>query len=654
MHKGCRNLLTAFLLIFVIGVGGQIPRGQTTELPNIARADKQGIEGVNLVLRWAKPVEVRQALQGQELILLFNQPLDDAIHGVLSAPSLSVLVNKQEIGYDSLRLSLKNGVIANVETLARQVRIELSIPYGELPMPRTQAPEQDVSSMPVTLSRSEQIEQLENEQLYEFIRLGAYEQALPYLRRRASRYGGDWLYSYADAAKKSNRAEKLAELLITEIERDDLSPSEIEERVWVLIEELPITSVTFLHERALHDPAKWVDYYAHALGKVRDGDEQFVNFLDEALSSSDLSDADRRVLLAHLFNAGGRQQVRVHLEKIAESGAPGWVKGYGDLLYQMREDLGLQAFLSRRGRGQTVSIEERRDIFSTLLSFGNKSAALPVLQAIAANAAPDSDDVEELLFFWGPRPGAAQIEWLAERARKADLPAHRTAWLLHLIDSGGAAKVVELIESQFGTMSAELRRIQISALQTLGRDEALRSALRSAVAAGSDPTELTHYAEIAQQRNFLSLAEAAWRAVLTKEPGRARARRELGIMAFEQGRLAEAQAHLWSYLDNENEDFEAIYVLAETLRLQSRAGDAIQWYARALQRVRAANGDGVHAGLIEARVLSRLGESETSSAKFQLMLQKFPADRAEILAAYAQTLIDKRHYGEALDVLDTQ
>jgi len=660
MHKRCCNPLIVLLLMFIIGLGLEIPRGHTTELTNSARVEKKGNKGVDLILRWSSPVEIRHVLQGQELILVFNLPLDEAIHGVLSSPLLSGLVRKQEIGYDSLQLSLTADVIANVETFSQEARIKLSISHGELPMAKDQGqsrerePEQEMARILAMLERSEQSEELENEHISKLIQLGAYKQALPYLRRRASRYGGDWFYSYADVAKKANQTEKLAELLTIELERDDLLPFELEERVWVLIEELPITSITFLRKRALQDPIKWVDYFAHALGKVRDGNEQLVNFLDRVLSRDDLSDDDRKVLLSHMFNAGGQQQVRTHLKKIAELDNPSWVDVYSDLLYDMREDQELQVFLSFRGRDPTVSIEERRNIFSTLLSFGNKSAALSVLKTIAVNADPNGRDVQELLFLWGPRPGTAQIEWLAERAKRAISPEHRAAWLQHLINSGGSSRVVELIETQFGTKNAELRNVHINALYALGQDEALQNALRSAIAVETDLSNLVNYAETAQQRNFLSLAESAWQAILAKDPGHIRAKRQLGILAFEQGRLATAQTHLTAYLDNEKDDFEAIFILAETLRLQKYTAKATQLYVRALKQIREANRDGVYAGLTEAKVLSRLGNLEASKSKFKFMLQKYPADRVEILETYAQTLIDKRHYREALDVLHTQ
>jgi tetratricopeptide (TPR) repeat protein len=660
MHKTCGKSFIGLILVFFIGVSIEIPRGHATELTNSARVEKQGDKGVNLVLRWSSPVEIRHVLQGQDLILVFNLPLDEAIHGILSSPLMSGLVKKQEIGYDSLRLSLAADVIAKVETFVQEARINLSISHSELSMTKDREQsvdwesEQIIASILVTLERSEQSEELENEHISKLIQLGAYKQALPYMRKRATHYGGDWFYRYADVAKKANQSEKLAELLTIELERDDLLPFELEERVWVLIEEQPLTSITFLRKRALQDPIKWVDYYAHALGKLRDGNEQLVDFLDRVLSRSDLSDDDRKVLLSHLFNAGGQQQVRVHLKKIAELGNPSWVDVYSDLLYDMREDQELQVFFSFRGRDPTVSIEERRRIFSTLLSFGNKSAALSVLKTIAVNADPNGRDVQELLFLWGPRPGAAQIEWLAERAKRANLYAHRTAWLQHLINSGGSSRAVELIETEFGTKNAELRNVHINALYALGQDEALQKALRSAIAVESDLSNLVNYAETAQQRNFLSLAESAWQVILEKYPGHIRAKRQLGILAFEQGRLAMAQTHLTAYLDNEKEDFEATFILAETLRLQKHSAKATHLYVRALKQIRTANRDGIYVGLTEAKVLSRLGQLEASKSKFNFMLQKYPADRVEILATYAQTLIDKRRYKEALDVLYTQ
>ncbi|AWK89181.1 tetratricopeptide repeat protein [Azospirillum thermophilum] len=64
----------------------------------------------------------------------------------------------------------------------------------------------------------------------------AYRAALPVLRARAERLGGEWLFAYADAARKAGAVEELASLLEAQLADPALDPAGREQRAFLLLE----------------------------------------------------------------------------------------------------------------------------------------------------------------------------------------------------------------------------------------------------------------------------------------------------------------------------------------------------------------------------------------------------------------------------------
>jgi tetratricopeptide (TPR) repeat protein len=514
MHKKCGHPFANLLLVFLVIANS----GQSAELANGSRVQYQGNENINLILHWSTPVEVNHEFEGNELILVFNKPIERQALKVLSTADLADFVYSEQTGYDSIELSLAVGVVAKIKKLESEVWINLH--------------RQHVTPTTVTKSPKQ--------------------------------------------------------------ERD----------------------------------------------------------LKSELANNDLSDEERNSLLKELLNTGGQQQVRAYVRRLALSNDPEWVTIFREQLKTMHQDPDLRALLVRRGQDSSVTSEERREIVYTLLSLGDKLTALSVQLTLAEVDSADSQDVEELLFLWGPRPPATALEWLSKRAIAETDPAQQAAWLRHLINVGGANRVVELIETQIGVREPELRAVRIAALDELGQGKALKKALPSAIAVENNLERLTLYAQIAEDHNYPAIAQKAWQSALSKDPGNARALRQLGVIAFEQEHWTVAQKYLTAYLNTGKSDFEANYMLAETLRLQKRGGEAKRIYERVLAQLHSVKNSTIDAGLTEAKVLNRLGRTEASEAEFKRLLEHSPEDRIAIISAYAQELIDTRHYKKALDVLD--
>ncbi|MFC7688857.1 hypothetical protein ACFQY5_03685 [Paeniroseomonas aquatica] len=81
------------------------------------------------------------------------------------------------------------------------------------------------------------------------------------------------------------------------------------------------------------------------------------------------------------------------------------------------EALALWASLAAR---PGVPAELRRQLAFRLLEAGDKRGAEGGLRLLAAAAPPESPDVRQLLYLWGPRPGGEALDWIEARARRAE------------------------------------------------------------------------------------------------------------------------------------------------------------------------------------------------------------------------------------------
>ena len=114
------------------------------------------------------------------------------------------------------------------------------------------------------------------------------------------------------------------------------------------------------------------------------------------------------------------------LRNLAEQDPEHWLWAFGNAATAVGRRADLLALWAELSRRPGLSPDLRRQLGFRLLDAGDKRAAELALRALAVAAPPTSRDVRQLLFLWGPRPAAEQLDWL-ERARAR--PAGRTGWL---------------------------------------------------------------------------------------------------------------------------------------------------------------------------------------------------------------------------------
>jgi thioredoxin-like negative regulator of GroEL len=381
----------------------------------------------------------------------------------------------------------------------------------------------------------------------------AYRAALPLLRARAERLGGDWLAAYADAAAKANALPDLAALL------------------------------------------------------------------QRQAAAAPLAEAEDSLYRGTLENLGRKADLR--------------------------------RYLLARATDDRLPVERRREPASALLALGDKAGATQALQRLAAAQGPQSDDFRQLAYLWGPRPTPAALDWLEARAKAAAGPAEQAAWYDRLAELGGGARVTAGLVTQAGPPAQPaLKSPYIEALAAAGKGKELAVALRAALREETAPDRLRRYARLAEQTGQRTAAGEAWTALLAQKPEDADALRQLGMLAYDENRLADAERLLRRFTARGPDDYEAHYFLGEALTALKRPAAAAPFYRTALAQLRARGGRGDAAVQTEANLLNRLGKVDDAVTLFETLRKRRPGDR-QLKADYASMLIENGRLPEARRVL---
>lgn len=447
----------------------------------------------------------------------------------------------------------------------------------------------------------------------------AFMAALPFLRERAERRGVEWVYAYVDAAGKAGRAAEAGAVLAAQAEGDP-------ERWWAL-------AVETLRQAGRKDMA--------------------ADLLERLLKRPELAAKTRESMAFALLEEGGPARALPALKQLAEAVPAGpWDAMVRDALGKLNRRDELRAWLLARAGDARVPVKERRELAFALLEMGEKKGAEATFQKLAAGQGPDGPDVRQLFYLWGPRPPAGALDWIEARARAAKDPAEQAAWYAKLAESGGASRVIGAVAQRGAAPEGRLRGSYIEALAAEGKGKALGEAVRAAVPGERDPEVLRRWARLAEAQRESAAAEAAWKALLALKPEDADGLRQVGMLAYDQGHLAEAERALRRFLAKGEGDYEANYFLGEALTAAKRTAEAQPFHRKALQQIEAlpggARNDGVR--LAQANILHRLGWVDESVALFEELRRRRPTDR-QLRADYAAMLIENRRLKEAQNVL---
>jgi len=448
--------------------------------------------------------------------------------------------------------------------------------------------------------------------------------ALPLLAPLLDSGGAEVEAAYIAALDGAGRSEELTRHLTAKLARGNLSDAEQQAIVTMLLD-----------HKAYRAALPLLRVWAERQGGTRSGEDWLSVYADAAAKANALPD------LAALL------QGRTAAAPLAEAED----SLYRDTLTKLGRKADLRRYLLARAIDDRLPADKRREPASALLALGDKAGAEQALQRLAAGQGPQSEDFRQLAYLWGPRPPASGLDWIEARAKAAGTPAEQAAWYDRLAEYGGGRRVIAGLAAQ-GAAPAQpaLKTPYIEALAAAGKGKELADAVRAALAEEASPDRLRRYARLAEQTGQRAAASQAWTALLARKPDDADALRQLGMLAYDENRLADAERLLRRYVASGPNDYEAHYFLGEALTALKRPTAAIPFYRTALSQLRARTTRGDAATQTEANLLNRLGKVDDAVALFEGLRKRRPADR-QLKADYASMLIENGRLPEARRVL---
>ncbi len=161
------------------------------------------------------------------------------------------------------------------------------------------------------------------------------------------------------------------------------------------------------------------------------------------LASADLRGADPQSWLHLLLELGARREALPFVAQLARSQRGAWAAKHVELLSGLGEHGQVANEWRAQGADTSLPAAERLIAAQQLLKAGDRTAALAVYLQVAAAEGPEGATVKQVLYLWGPRPGAVAVQWLAQRARSAVGP-DQLGWLRHLIWAGAGEEAMAI------------------------------------------------------------------------------------------------------------------------------------------------------------------------------------------------------------------
>ncbi|WP_281684127.1 tetratricopeptide repeat protein [Thalassobaculum salexigens] len=486
--------------------------------------------------------------------------------------------------------------------------------------------------------------------VYNLLQVGADAAAWDQLLALVESQGGGWWYTAAAAAKRLGRVEAFAEVARSSLQDVDPASEEATAIVYAVADADRDASVPLFRSLAERAPAQWDPAY---MGVLRDlgRRQELIAWTTDRLAQT--RDPETALSLAYGLAEMDPAAAAKAVAPRAES-SRAFADLYADLLRragQRDKALAFELALAQSGR---FGADYTREAAFRALESGDRATAERLFRRVAADAPPDSDSVRQLFYLWGPRPRPEALDWIEDRARRAT-GEDRDAWLDTLIEMRAGKRVAAIIGGLDGaTTDRELLHLvnayaQIDDRQGESRQK-LRDAMLQAIARIKQPERLRSLARIAENTRDRALITAAWRAVLAAAPADPEAQRTLGLIAYDEGRLIDAERLLGAYLANGEGDYEANYYYADTLARTDRTAQAMPFYRRAHAQLTQIEPRDFTQEVARANLLRRLGRTAEAVALMDKLVRQRPEDEG-LRADFADLLIESGDLRRARSIL---
>ncbi|MBF0587770.1 MAG: tetratricopeptide repeat protein [Magnetococcales bacterium] len=443
-------------------------------------------------------------------------------------------------------------------------------------------------------------------------------------------------------------------------------------------------------------------------------DEEIALFLEQRLRHIDPT-PDENLTYATIFMQTGYKDRAEEIFLVLAEGAGPDSDEVNGLIAAMADQPGPETeqwLLAQMSKAKTEKDRKAwqkhlREHAFLLLDKKQVQSATRIFQNLATRLPPDSPEVQQLLYLWGPRPDETALNWIVARAKKARGDKEAAQWLSMLVGAGDAFHASELAAKRLpkAGQGGPILKVYLQALSSLRQGPQMIMAIRKPIPELKDrkklaqlakilsgnakppeddpemmgylkrlqhlrknstllaqmlrqeipkaqrPERLADLASLAEGENFPEIAAAAYRRTLTFVPDHEVALKRLGYMAFFDGDWKGVQNYLGRYLRRYDGDYESQFYLAEVLWSWGQKQKADSFYHAALKKIAALKEKPYTVRMTRTRIYQRLENTNEALKGFKQLLKEHPNDK-RLRADYVELLLETGRLRAARNVLN--
>lgn len=409
-----------------------------------------------------------------------------------------------------------------------------------------------------------------------------------------------------------------------------------------------------LRDLARADPAKWEEAYVQAL-RLAKADKERADLIVRRLEA-DPPKARRDLLLYELLEAAGPVRAMPFLATVARAEPAGpWPAVYEEALATAGRGDDLIVWLTQRSIDRRLKVVDRRNAAFRLLDLGAKRAAEQAFSLLARDARPDSPDVQQLVFLWGPRPPERGLDWLSGRASAATTSVERAAWLQLLNDVGATDRTIAQVVNRPPVDGADpVLKPYVDALIVQRRFDEVGDLLRPLVVPTDNEQALLRMADWAEQSSKQDVAVDVWEKLLTRigdDPDRLLQAGRSFTFAGRAERAVEVLDRFFRAASPKaRADHRPWYYYGQSLSAMNRPQEGRAAYREMLKRIRNNKADDFESRRMQATGLNAIGEHEQAVEVYEGLVAERGTDRS-LLADYVAMLIETERFERAEQLL---
>lgn len=403
------------------------------------------------------------------------------------------------------------------------------------------------------------------------------------------------------------------------------------------------------------------DVYMGALiamaGKDKAYRKELGDFAAKRLASRSVSEGQKMSLIYALIDAGRLDVAMPHVREYALRRGGKWVYIYAENLDRQGLHDQAREFWLKVAQQPGVSLKEKRAIAFHLLEKGYRNDAQHLFLQFADKGAADGDDVQQLLYLWGPRPTEEQLNWLYNKAQSSK-GAVREQWMGYVRDFASTEGIVNLVgKHPEATKDMAIQEQYLVALHKLGQDGYMDTLRTQFAGEGYTTEHLRSFARFARDNNLNDQAIKAFTEIAAREPDNIEAHQVVAQLAFDKADYSVAKTHLQALLKlqpadqvTQSELYGTYYDYAEILRREERDDRAAKYYKMTISSIESVAKPETDMLSKKYQSLMMIGKKKEARDGFAALVEQYP-DNAQIRADYIGALIETKDYAKARGLL---